>query len=142
MIIGMDPHMRSATIEARNAREVLRATGTFPDRYRRISGDAAIGPALAAAHLGGGGRERGRPAGRAAGSSPMVNGYWMCRRNWPPGPGCSTSGRAARPMPPTRTRWSWRRCGSGLRELSVDDELVVLRSPLRNKEVLSALRNH
>jgi hypothetical protein len=31
---------------------------------------------------------------------------------------------------------------SGLRELSVDDELVVLRSHLRNKEVLSALRNH
>jgi len=29
VVIGMDPHKRSVTIEARDAREVLRATGTF-----------------------------------------------------------------------------------------------------------------
>jgi transposase len=30
VVIGMDPHKRSVTIEARDTREVLRATGTFP----------------------------------------------------------------------------------------------------------------
>ena len=30
VIIGVDPHKRSVTIEARDTREVLRATGTFP----------------------------------------------------------------------------------------------------------------
>src|SRR3954452_8618191 len=30
VVIGMDPHKRSVTIEVRDAREVLRATGTFP----------------------------------------------------------------------------------------------------------------
>src|SRR3954466_14652271 len=30
VVIGMDPHKRSVTIEARAAREVLRATGPFP----------------------------------------------------------------------------------------------------------------
>jgi hypothetical protein len=29
VVIGMDPHKRSVTIEARDSREVLRATGTF-----------------------------------------------------------------------------------------------------------------
>jgi hypothetical protein len=30
VVIGMDPHKRSVTIEARDTREVLRATGRFP----------------------------------------------------------------------------------------------------------------
>jgi len=30
VMIGVDPHKRSVTIEARDAREVLRATGWFP----------------------------------------------------------------------------------------------------------------
>ena len=30
VMIGVDPHKRSVTIEARDAREVLRATGSFP----------------------------------------------------------------------------------------------------------------
>jgi len=30
VVIGVDPHKRSVTIEARDAREVLRATGSFP----------------------------------------------------------------------------------------------------------------
>jgi hypothetical protein len=59
VIIGMDPHMRSATIEARNAREVLRATGTFPTG--------------------------------TAGYRAML-----------------------RLAPPTRTRWSWWRCGTAV----------------------------
>jgi transposase len=29
VVIGMDPHKRSVTIEARDTREVLRAIGTF-----------------------------------------------------------------------------------------------------------------
>jgi transposase len=34
VIIGVDPHKRSATIEARDVREVLRATGSFPTTTR------------------------------------------------------------------------------------------------------------
>jgi len=30
VVIGMDPHKRSVTIEARDTREVLRGTGRFP----------------------------------------------------------------------------------------------------------------
>ena len=30
VVIGVDPHKRSVTIEARDAQEVLRATGSFP----------------------------------------------------------------------------------------------------------------
>jgi transposase len=48
VIIGMDPHKRSVTIEARDAREVLRATGTFPTTssgYRAMRRFAAQWPA-------------------------------------------------------------------------------------------------
>ena len=30
VVIGVDPHKASVTIEARDTREILRATGTFP----------------------------------------------------------------------------------------------------------------
>ena len=47
VVIGMDPHKRSVTIEARDAREVLRATGTFPTStagYRAMTGLARQWP--------------------------------------------------------------------------------------------------
>jgi hypothetical protein len=39
VIIGVDPHKRSVTFEARDAREVLRVVGTLPmtrDGYRAL----------------------------------------------------------------------------------------------------------
>src|SRR5215218_2178210 len=47
VVIGMDPHKRSVTIEARDTREALRATGTFPTRtagYRAMIGVARQWP--------------------------------------------------------------------------------------------------
>jgi hypothetical protein len=47
VIIGMDPHKRSVTIEARDRREVLRAAGTFPTTtagYRAMRRFAAQWP--------------------------------------------------------------------------------------------------
>jgi hypothetical protein len=104
VIIGVDPHKRSVTFEARDTREVLRVVGRCPrpgmviGRCGRWRGSGRTGS----------GRSKARtaPAGRSrSGCSPTGNGYWMCRPNSPPGPGCSTPGRVVRPMPPTRTRW-------------------------------------
>jgi hypothetical protein len=75
----------------------------FPGEQHRVSVDAAVRTAVAGSGVGGRGRRRGRPH---SGCSPTVSGCWTRRPSWPPGPGCSTPGRAARPTPPTRTRWS------------------------------------
>jgi hypothetical protein len=102
VVIGMDPHKRSVTIEVRDTREVLRAIGTFgsdtgsyrgmlkvahqwPDRVWAVEGANGVGRPVAQRLLADG------------------SGCWMCRRSWPLGPGCSTAGRAARPTPTTRT---------------------------------------
>src|SRR5881296_240930 len=48
VVIGTDPHKRSATIEVRDGREVLLATGRFPmDKtgYRQLLGYARQWPA-------------------------------------------------------------------------------------------------
>ena len=47
VMIGVDPHKRSVTIEARDRREVLRATGSFPTStagYRQMRRYAAQWP--------------------------------------------------------------------------------------------------
>src|SRR6266542_3540823 len=62
VIIGTDPHKRSATIEVRDEREILLATGRFgmdKTGYRQLLGYAR---GVAAAAVGGGGRERDRTA--------------------------------------------------------------------------------
>jgi len=104
VIIGMDPHKRSTTIEARDPREVLRATGTFPTTnvgYRAMLRFARRWPDRIWAIEGG-----TALAGRwPSGYSPTGSECWMCRPSWPPGCGCSTPGRAVRPTPPMRTRW-------------------------------------
>jgi hypothetical protein len=86
VVIGMDPHKRSVTIEARDTREVLRATGRFPTSTG-LSGDAGL-PGLQRR------RSRRRAAARLQRLLATVSGCWTCRRSWPPGPGCSTPGRA------------------------------------------------
>jgi hypothetical protein len=102
VVIGTDPRKRSATIEVRDEREILLATGRFPmDRtgYRRLlgmCGSGRIGCGRWRALTGWAGRwPRGcSPTGRRSG---------MCRRSWRPGCGCSTPDRVVRPAPPTRT---------------------------------------
>ena len=91
VIIGVDPHKLSVTIEARDGREILRATGQFgtdarsyrqllrfaaqwPERVWAVEGANGIGRPLA---------QRLRPAG---------SGCPACRPSWPPGPGWSPAG--------------------------------------------------
>ena len=79
VMIGVDPHKRSVTIEARDAREVLRATGSFPTstagyrammRYCRqwparlwaVEGAGGVGRPLTARLLGDGERVLDVPA--------------------------------------------------------------------------------
>ena len=42
VVIGMDPHKRSMTIEARDAREPLRATGRFGTDNRQYKAMLAV----------------------------------------------------------------------------------------------------
>ncbi len=112
VIIGVDPHKKSVTFEARDSREALRATGCFPtdaggyrllvqyarqwpDRMWAVEGANGIGRPLAQRLLASGERVLGR-AGQA-------------RR---PGAGCMTPARAARPTRRMRTRSSWSPCAA------------------------------
>ena len=103
VIIGVDPHKLSVTIEARDNREILRATGRFGTDARsyrsccRSRGSGRSGSGRWKARTGSAARWR-------SGSWPVGNGCWTCRPSWPPGPGSSTPARAARPTPQTRTR--------------------------------------
>ena len=83
VVIGMDPHKRSVTIEARDTREVLRATGTFgtdtgshrgmlkvahqwPDRVWAVEGANGVGRPIAQRLLADGERVLDVPAKLAA----------------------------------------------------------------------------
>jgi hypothetical protein len=93
VVIGMDPHKGSVRIEAGDTGGVLGAAGTFGSdtgSYRGMLGLVRQWPDRVWAVEGANG-----VAGRSrSGCSPMGSGCWMCRRSWPPGPGCSTSGGA------------------------------------------------
>ena len=57
VVIGMDPHKRSVTVEARDTREVLRATGRFkPTTRAGYRAMLQVAKAMAAAGVGGRGR--------------------------------------------------------------------------------------
>jgi hypothetical protein len=79
VVIGVDPHKRSVTIEARDAREILRATGSFPTttaghramvkvakqwpkRLWAVEGDGGVGRPLAQRLLADGERVLDVPA--------------------------------------------------------------------------------
>ena len=109
VIIGMDPHKRSATIEVINERAVVLATGRYG------TDKAGYAQMLAAA-----GKFADRVwAGRAATASA---GTWRtawsmtgrsspaCRRGYPRRCGCSPPVTAARPIRSTRTQSRWSRC--------------------------------
>lgn len=102
VIIGVDPRKLPVTIEARDSREILRATGRFgtdtrschqlltvarqwPRRIWAVEGANGIGRPLAQRLLADGEQV---PASRPS---------------WPPAPACPAPARDARPTPPTRT---------------------------------------
>jgi hypothetical protein len=111
VIIGMDPHKRSATIEVINDREKVLVQGRFgtdragyqmmlklgrqhKDRIWAVEGCNGIGKHIAQRLV--------------ADGEIVVDGPPSC----PPGPGCSTPAKAARPTPPTRTTSRSPRCAA------------------------------
>jgi hypothetical protein len=106
VVMGMDPHKRSATIEVMACEEtvvgggrygtdrdgyaaMLRYARQWPNRAWAIEGCTGIGRHLATRLL---------PDGEASSTS---------RRNCPRGHVCSPPGKGARQTPPTRTRLPW-----------------------------------
>jgi len=107
VVVGMDPHKRSVTIEVMTADEDVLGGGRFgtdpagyksmleylrrwPERVWAIEGCNGIGRHVAPC------------------------GCWLTDRTWStshrnsqPAPGSSPPGRAARPTPPMPTPWRW-----------------------------------
>jgi len=126
VVIGAVPHKLSVTIEARDNREILRATGRFGTdgrSYRQLLGRAAV----AGAYLGGGRRERDRPPAGAAAAGQRravldVPAKLAARaRVFDTGQGRKTDATDAHAIVMVALR------DKGLREVSTDPELMVLR---------------
>src|SRR5207248_7083513 len=109
VIIGVDPHKRSTTIEVVNEREQTIAQGRFgtdTDGYKAM--------------LAAGRRHKEREwavegcngIGRHVRNawSPTAKPSWTCPRSCPPGPGCSPPVRAARPTRSTPAASPWSPC--------------------------------
>jgi hypothetical protein len=139
VVIGMDPHWRSATIEALDERERVLATGRFgTDRegYRDL---------LAAGRRCRTGCGRSRAAKKLAGIwrsgwSPTANPSWTCLPSYRRGRECSPPGRGARPT--LRTAHSVAVVAlhtHGLRQVAVD-ATVALRLLVDRRDELGAAR--
>jgi hypothetical protein len=108
-IIGIDPHKRSATIEVINEREKVLARarfGTDTDGYRTMLELGRKYPDRLWAVEGCNGIGRHIAQCLVAGGETVVDVPSNYRR----GRGCSTPGRAAKPIRSTPTRWPWQRC--------------------------------
>src|SRR6266849_3515169 len=126
VVIGLDPHKRSVSVEARDEREVLRATGRFgmdagnhramlrmakwPRRVWAVEGANGIGRPVAQRLLADGERVLDVPAKLAARA-----------RVFDTGQGRKTDATDAHAIVMVALR------DKGLRELSSDPELMVLR---------------
>ena len=115
VVIGMDPHKRSVTIEVMAPDESVLGGGRYgtdEPGYAALLRDGGSGPS-------GSGRSRAAAASASTSRpawSPTASRSWTSRRSCPPGPGCSPPARAARPTPPTRTpsrssALAWPACG-------------------------------
>jgi transposase len=137
VVIGMDPHKRSVTIEARDAREVLRATGIFgtdngsyramlkvarqwPTRVWAVEGANGVGRPIAQRLLADGECVLDVPAKLAARA-----------RVFDTGQGRKTDATDAHAVVMVALR------DTGLRELAVDDDLQVLRLLCDRRDQLS-----
>jgi hypothetical protein len=107
VIIGMDPHKLSATIEVLDERERVLGGGRYGtdrDGYRQMLAAARRWPDRVWAVEG----CNGSAGTWRSGWSPTARRSWMYRRSCRRGRGCSRLGRVVRPMPPTRIRsQSW-----------------------------------
>src|SRR5215475_9795081 len=140
VIIGVDPHKQSVTIEARDTREILRATGRFgtdarsyrqllayarqwPERVWAVEGANGIGRPLAQRLLASGERVRDVPAKLAARA-----------RVFDTGQGRKTDPADAHAIVMVALR------DKGLREVRDDPELTVLRLLCDRRDELSRAR--
>ena len=118
VIIGVDPHKLSATIEVVDRHETVLGSGRFSTDK---AGYAAMRELREGVAASGSGRSRAAtaPAGRwRSGCSPTASRWSTCRPSSRPGSGCSTPATTARPTPTTRTRSRWSRSApQGLRVL-------------------------
>lgn len=107
VVIGMDPHKRSVTVEVMVADETIVGHGRFGTDvagFAQLVGFAAQWPDRVWAIEGCEGSDGTWPNA----SSPLVSRWWMCRRSCRRGCACSPPARAARPttLTPTRSPWS------------------------------------
>jgi transposase len=140
VIIGVDPHKLSVTFEARDSREILRATGRFgtdargyrllvkyarqwPDRVWAVEGANGIGRPLAQRLLASGERVLDVPAKLAARA-----------RVFGTGQGRKTDATDAHAIVMVALR------DKGLRELAIDPDLTVLRLLCDRRDELSRTR--
>ncbi len=140
VIIGVDPHKLSVTIEARDSREVLRATGRFetstaghrelltaarqwPERVWAVEGANGIGRPVAQRLLAGGERVLDVPAKLAARA-----------RVFDTGQGRKTDATDAHAIVMVALR------DPGLRELTADADLMVLRMLCDRRDEISRAR--
>jgi transposase len=140
VIIGVDPHKLSVTIEARDNREILRATGRFgtdarsyrqllkvarqwPERVWAVEGANGIGRPVAQRLLAGGERVLDVPAKLAARA-----------RVFDTGQGRKTDAADAHAIVMVALR------DRGLRELNTDPGLMVLRMLCDRRDELSRAR--
>ena len=140
VIIGIDPHKLSVTLEARDSREILRATGRFgtdarsyrqllaytrqwPERVWAVEGANGIGRPLAQRLLASGERVLDVPAKLAARA-----------RVFDTGQGRKTDATDAHAIVMVALR------DKGLRELSIDPDLTVLRLLCDRRDEISRAR--
>ena len=141
VIIGVDPHKLSATIEVVDDHEQLLGLGPVHHRPGRLRGDAERTPRPGRT---GSGRSRAPTvsAGRwRSGCSRPASTSSTSRPSSPPGSGCSTPATTARPTPSTRTRSpssrsAPRTCGC----CKVDGELEAMRMLTDRREALTRRR--
>ena len=141
VIIGVDPHKLSATIEVVDDHEKLLGSGRFSTDQAGYAAMRTLCEDLAGSGLGRRGQQRRRPsAGPAAAGGRRARGRraGQARR---PGSGCSTPATTARPTPWMRTRSRSSRsaprpCGC----CAVDGELEALRMLTDRREELTRHR--
>ncbi len=140
VVIGVDPHKASVTLEARDTREILRATGAFPTtaagyaamvkvarqwprRVWAVEGARGVGRALVARLVAGGERVVDVPAKLSARS-----------RVFDTGQGRKTDAHDAHAIVMVALR------DKRLREVIIDEDLEVLRLLVDRRDELAAAR--
>ena len=128
VIIGTDPHKRSATVEVRDEREILLATGRFgmdTTGYRQLLGYVRQWPARMWAVEGANGTGRPLAARLLADGEAVVD---VPAKLAARGAGLRCRPRPARPTPPTPTGIAMAALRTrGLRQLTHNEDLAVLR---------------